>query len=140
MSNIAPCFSSHYQKRYFLVFPKDEELCPEWGFQVMATKTTLGFFMPGTSGRVPSTPPPGLDGAGRQGESRYAKSITPWISNNSNQNSSYNKVILVMTLPIGDEVKRLFIQYGHFKLKDSWVSLLEGVGRHHYQAVFLSTG
>lgn len=75
-------------------------------------------FMP-ASGRVHCTPLPALNGSGRLGESRYAKSITPTSSNRSNKNSSNNQVILVMTLPIGGEVKRRDIQYGYFKLKDN---------------------
>lgn len=137
MGNIAPCSSSHQrQKRYFCSFPRGTNICPEWDLMALVPRTTSGFFNARISGRVQSTPPPALNGAGRQGESRYAKSITPRPGNGTNKNSSYNKVILVMTLPIGGEVKWLVIQYGYFKLKDSLApSIPEGLGGHRHQAV-----
>lgn len=45
MSNIAPCYSSRQLKRFFLVFPTDEDICPEWGLWLAAVITTLGFFV-----------------------------------------------------------------------------------------------
>jgi len=104
-------------------------------FDGLSLKSSVAFYWQHLTARCYGIPYPGLNGAGRQGESRYAKSITPIFSNKFKQNSSYNKVILVMTLPIGGEVKWLVIQYGYFKLKDNWASLLVGVGGHRYQAV-----
>jgi len=89
---------------------------------ILLYKSSVAFYWQHLTARCASIPYPALNGAGRQGESRYAKSITPIFSNKFKQNSSYNQVILVMTLPIGGEVKWLVIQYGYFKLKDSCLS------------------
>jgi len=131
MVNIVPCFNYRHDKDIRYSYSLIRYL-PEVAF--FSTVTVVGilraFFMP-VSGRVHSTPPPALNESGRLGESRYAKTTTPTSSNRSNKNSSYNQVILVMTLPIGGEVKRLVIQYGYFKLKDNRNdTLLPGVGGH----------
>ncbi len=89
--------------------------------QLYLHKSSVAFFyVQHLTARCESIPYPALNGAGRLGESRYAKFITPKFGNKLKQNCSIIQVIWVMTLPIGDELKRAALYYtGTSRLKDA---------------------
>jgi len=84
-------------------------------------KSSVAFFyVQHLTARCESIPYPALNEAGRLGESRYAKFITPRFGNKLNQNCSIIQAILVMTLLIGDELKRAALYHtGTSRLKDA---------------------
>jgi len=104
----------------FTISSHGEEFFEFWFCRLLSKSSVAFFYVQHLTARCESIPYPVLNGAGRLGESRYAKFITPIFGNKLKQNCSIIQVIWVMTLLIGDELKRAALYYtGTSRLKDA---------------------